>query len=691
MYMLPDKIKKRNGDIVDFNAEKIRIAIEKAMTAVRGQKHTAEVRAIVESVLTQIEGKYPNRIPGVEDVQDLVEVSLMEHRFFDVAKSYIVYRSEHQKIREEKQQEMLEKIDRKELTVVRADRKKERFDKKKLREAFQEAAKGFEKSIDVDALTEQCTLAVYDGIPTFDIEKAMVLTARSFIERDPGYDMLAGRLFLRGLMREVAGKKIPQKEWDRVYRETFVKNIKRAVELERLNPEMLVFDLEKLAEGLNVYADNLFTYRGLQTLHDRYFMRDISAENAEERRLEMPQMFWMRVAMGLALPEKDKMDRAKEFYEVISSMRFTPSTPTLFHAGTTHPQLSSCYLATVEDYLHRIFKCIGDNAQLSKWSGGLGNDWTNLRGMGALIKKTNVESQGVIPFLKIANDTTVAINRSGKRRGATCAYLETWHYDIEDFLDLRKNTGDERRRTHDMDTANWIPDLFMQRVLQDGEWTLFSPDETPDLHHMYGKAFKNRYEQYERSAQAGTMKVWKKLRAKDLWRRMITSLFETGHPWITFKDPCNIRSPQDHAGTIHSSNLCTEITLNTSKEETAVCNLGSVNLARHITQGGLELSLLAATVRTAMRMLDNVIDINFYPTPEAKHANMKHRPVGLGIMAFQDALYLLDIPFDSEACVRFADESMEQVSYHAILASAELARERGTYQTYRGSKWDRGI
>lgn len=696
--MALEKIKKRSGDIVEFNPDKIHSAIERAMLAVRGNPHTEEVRELVVYVRGELEAWCgEERMPEVEKVQDIVEQALMEFKFFDVARAYIIYREQHHKLRERRKEEELKKISQKSLYVVKRDGRREVFNEEKLRALFRDAANGLGGEVNIEDLVKQCTLSVYDGIPTDEIEKVAVLTARSFIERDPAYDFVTARLFLTTIIKKVAGKDfVPTSsnlvlgftsDLDKVYREVFVRSLRRGVEIDRLTPKLLEFDLKRLAAGIDVERDNLFTYRGLQTLYDRYFLTDTD----DEKRLELPQAFFMRVAMGLAQNEDDKNARALEFYDLISSMRYMPSTPTLFHAGTVHPQLSSCYLTMVEDDLGHIFKCLGDNAQLSKWSGGLGNDWTNLRGMGALIKKTNVESQGVIPFLKIANDVTVAINRSGKRRGATCAYLETWHYDIEDFLELRKNTGDERRRTHDMNTASWIPDLFMKRVMQDGEWTLFSPDETPDLHHLTGRAFEERYAAYEQMVQDGKIRLYKKLHAKDLWRKMLTMLFETGHPWMTFKDPCNIRSPQDHVGVVHSSNLCTEITLNTSKEETAVCNLGSVNLARHVSGGALDQAMLARTVKIAMRMLDNVIDINFYPTDEAKYANARHRPVGLGIMGFQDALYLMGMRFDSDACVTFADESMEIISYHAILASSELARERSPYETYKGSKWERGI
>jgi len=471
------------------------------------------------------------------------------------------------------------------------------------------------------------------------------------------------------------------------HRAQFPERIRAGVEAGRLDQRLLEFDLNRLAAELRHERDSLFTYLGAQVLYDRYFLKNLKQEI-----LETPQYFWMRVAMGLALSEESDRDGwALRFYDVISSLHYVPSTPTLFHAGTRHPQMSSCYLSTVDDDLSHILKCIGDNAQLSKWSGGLGNDWTNIRGTGALIKSTNVGSQGVVPFLKIVDATTAAINRSGKRRGATCVYLEAWHYDYEDFLELRKNTGDERRRTHDTNTASWIPDLLMKRVLADGEWTLFSPDEAPDLHDLYGKAFEERYEAYERAADRGEIRLFRRVRAADLWRKMITMLFETGHPWLTFKDPCNLRSPQDHVGIVHSSNLCTEITLNTSAEETAVCNLGSINLSRHVEDGEINRERLRYSVEMAVRMLDNVIDLNFYPTPESRRANLRHRPVGLGVMGLQNALYAMDLPFDSEGAVAFSDELQEFISYHAILASSELAAEKGPYHSFPGSKWDRGL
>ena len=683
------QIKKRNGNVVDFNPEKITAAMEKAMIAVLGRADQIKLTEMTNSAVSKIEQRYgEDGLPNVEGAQDVVERTLMEFNFFDVAKAYILYRERHREVREERQQETLKKIEEKALFVTKRDGGRQIFEERKLKNYFYNSMRGYEGVVNLDELVEFCVASIYEGIRTEEIGQLAIMTAKAFIERDPNYSVITSRLFLLDLYREAFGQKYAHSNLEAAYRQAFARNIKKGVEIGRLSPEMLNFDLDFLAKNLVVKRDALLNYRGLQTLHDRYFITD---KDNDDQRLEAPQSFWMRVAMGLALKEEEKERRAMEFYNVLSTLRFMSSTPTLFHAGLVIPQLSSCYLTTVDDDLHHIFKCIGDNAQLSKFSGGIGNDWSSIRATGSLIKTTNIESQGVIPFLKIANDTTVAINRSGKRRGATCAYLETWHLDIEDFLDLRNNTGDERRRTHDMNTANWVPDLFMKRVIDDEEWTLFSPNEVSDLHGIYGSAFESRYKEYEEMADRGEIKLFKKVRALDLWRKMLTRLFATGHPWITFKDPCNIRSPQDHCGVVRCSNLCTEITLNTSKEETAVCNLGSVNLVKHVINRKLDEKILEETVFTAMRMLDNVIDINFYPTPEARHSNLKHRPVGLGIMGFQDALYLLDMNFDSEEAVRFADESMEAVSYYAISASSKLAKERGAYPTYQGSKWDRGI
>ncbi|MBI5022611.1 MAG: ribonucleoside-diphosphate reductase subunit alpha [Candidatus Magasanikbacteria bacterium] len=574
------------------------------------------------------------------------------------------------------------------MLIVKRSGQREVFSVDKLKRAIDLIANDLEKEINLDALIQQASRDLFEEISTPEIIRALIMSARSRIENDPAYSFFSARLLFNRLYKEVIGaEKIDWLKFDEQYRSAFIQNIKKGAYIGRLDPRILFFDLELLSQRLQPARDNFFNYLGAQTVYDRYLLRDPEAQII----LETPQAMWMRVAMGLALQEKNRDEWAIKFYDLISTLRFIPSTPTLFHSGTARPQMSSCYVNTVEDDLDHIFKVIGDNARLSKWSGGIGTDWTNLRATGALIKGTGVESQGVIPFLKIANDTTVAINRSGRRRGAACVYLEIWHLDIESFLELRKNTGDERRRTHDLDTATWIPDLFMQRVRVGADWTLFSPDETPDLHHLYGRKFAERYCFYETRAMAGQMKLFKRLPARELWKKMISMLFETGHPWITFKDPCNIRSPQDHAGVVHNSNLCTEITLNTSARETAVCNLGSINLARHIQDRQLNKEKLQETVRLATRALDNVIDINFYPTSEARESNLRHRPIGLGIMGYQDALYQLDINFDSEAAVNFSDELMEIVSYQTMFASAELAKEKGVYSSFVGSKWERGF
>lgn len=689
------KVKKRNGSIAEFDRLRIETAMKKAFDVI-GVKTTENFFTILgDDIVEIIESRFADRVPSVEDVQDVVEKIIAQRGYFEVARAYIIYRYEHTKEREEKQREFFEKIEKNELTVVKRSGTHEQFSLDKLHRCLTHFVfpthhnAGLETSVDIDTVVKQCRVELYDGITTKDVFQALVMTTRSFIEQDPAYSKVASRLLQHSLYRETIGEdRFDIAQLDSQYREAFVRNTKKGVEIGRLDPRMLTFDIEDLSRQLVIERDDLLQYMGAQVLYDRYFLHDPYAK----RVLETPQAFWMRVAMGLALNEKDKKSEyVTKFYTVLSTLRFVSSTPTLFHSGTCHPQLASCYLNTVSDSLEHIFKVVSDNAMLSKWSGGIGTDWTNVRATGALIKGTGVESQGIIPFLKVSNDATHAINRSGRRRGAACVYLETWHYDIEDFLELRKNTGDERRRTHDINTANWIPDLFMKRVREDGEWTLFSPHETPDLHHLYGKRFEDRYAQYEVQAKKGSMELTKTIRARDLWKKMLAMLFETGHPWITFKDACNVRSPQDHVGVIHSSNLCTEITLNTSEEETAVCNLGSVNFPRHMNGNQLDRELLAETVKTGMRMLDNVVDITFYPTKEARTSNMRHRPVGLGVMGFQDMLYMMNIPFDSEACVALSDESMELVAHAAILASTELAQERGTYETYAGSKWARGI
>ncbi|MDO8555978.1 MAG: ribonucleoside-diphosphate reductase subunit alpha, partial [Nanoarchaeota archaeon] len=681
------QIVKRSGEVVDFDADKIRNVLLKAFKANNQELSEETHNEIVYSVVQEVRERFQAFVPNVENVQDIVEKKLMEHGYYDIAKGYILYRKERAEAREQKKLEDLKKLAQKKLMVIKNNGERESFNEQKLRRTLLYAITGYEHIIDVEVILQQVKEALHDDISTKEIERLLIMTVRSWIEYGMPYSYVAARLLFTQLYKEVIGQDIDYKALDRQYREAFVRNIKKGIDQGLLATDLAHFDLEVLSHALHLERDSYLAYLGAQTLYGRYFLRNIRTKEI----LETPQAFWMRVAMGLAINEDNKNERAIEFYEIMSTLRYIPSTPTLFHSGSAHPQLSSCFLTTIEDDLHHIFKCIGDNAQLAKWSGGIANDWTNLRSAGAIVKASNITSNGIIPFMKVADDTTAAINRSGKRRGATCAYLETWHYDIEEFLELRKNTGDERRRTPDMNTANWIPDLFMKRVTDDGEWTLFSPDETNDLHHLYGQAFEKRYKEYEAFAREGRMKLAKTMKARELWRKMLTMLFETGHPWMTFKDPCNIRSPQDHIGVVHSSNLCTEITLNTSKEETAVCNLGSINLAKHVMHGRLDKQLIEKTVNTAMRMLDNVIDLNFYQTIEGKTSNLRHRPVGLGIMGFQDALFLLGINYDSQACVEFSDESMELISYYAILASSRLAQERGAYTSYPGSKWDRGI
>lgn len=679
-------ITKRNGMVVPFDPTKIVIVMKKAFAAEQVPVDDAILeqmtQRVVASLTTVCEGKI--NCPTVEQVQDLVENTLMERGYYNVAKAYILYRFKQS---EERKQEVVKEIEEQRLMIERTDGSMEQFSREKMRAYVSEFTEGYEKEIDFDSIVAQVEREVYDGIKTSEMAKLVTLVLRSRIEEDPAYSVVAARQLARRIAEEAIGNlsATPKGEWGTAYRTAFVRNIKRGVEAKKYDSKLLSFDLEKLGSALVPQRDDLFRYIGIETLNDRYFVR-ISG-----KLIETPQIMWMRIAMGLALNESEKEVRAIEFYNIMSQMHFIPSTPTLFHSGTPHPQLSSCYLNVVEDDLAHIFKVYGDNAMLSKWAGGIGTAWSKLRGMGAEIKAAGITSQGTIPFLKIANDVTVAINRSGRRRGATAVYMENWHIDFEDFLELRKNTGDERRRTHDMNTASWISDLFMKRVKEDGMWTLLSPDEAVDLTETFGKKFEELYVKYEEMADRGEIKLFKRMKARDLWKKQLSMLFETGHPWITFKDPSNLRSPQDHVGVVHCSNLCTEITLNTSAEETAVCNLGSINYPKHIRNGVFDTQMVKNTITTAMRMLDNVIDINFYPTVEARTSNMRHRPVGLGIMGFQDALYMLDIPFGSDECVTFSDTSMEVIAYHAILASTDLARERGAYQSFKGSKWDRGI
>ncbi|MEK7148727.1 MAG: ribonucleoside-diphosphate reductase subunit alpha [Patescibacteria group bacterium] len=684
-----NQVKKRNGIIVDFSPEKITSAVSKAFVACNAPITTEKLLDMTKVILREVvDGGY-GQIPSVEKIQDIVELVIMNEGYHEVAKAYIIYRYEHEKIREKKQEEIIDKIEEKKLSITKRGGSQEHFSETKIKKTLARAMHGYERDIDVEAVLTQLKLNVYENITTTEITKAIIMVVRSMIELDPAYSKVAARLLLQKLYSDVFGSNFNPKDLLSAHAKTFPENIKHAVKEGSLDPRMLDFDLDKLAQKFEIANDELFEYMGLEILSSRYFQ-----ENPKTKKpVETPQMFWMRIAMGTAISEK-KEDRervALEFYDVLSKFYYTPGGRTLFQAGAKKAQLANCFLNVVPDSLDTIFKTFGDNAQYLKWSGGTGTSWTPLRATGAYIGGTGVGSQGVVPFLKIANDINIAINRSGKRRGAGCVYLETWHLDIEDFLELRKNTGDERRRTHDVNTANWVPDLFMKRVRDGGEWTLFSPDETPDLHEIYGAKFEKRYKEYEAMADRGEIKLWKRIPANDLWKKMISMLFETGHPWITFKDPCNVRSPQDHVGTVHSSNLCTEITLNTSADETAVCTLGSLNFAKFVKNGKFDRELVKSVTKTAIRMLDNVIDINFYPTEDARRGSTLHRPVGLGVRGYHDALYMLGIDFDSEEAVKFADESMEVVAYYTILASSELAKERGVYSSYKGSKWDRGL
>ncbi|WP_028450804.1 MULTISPECIES: ribonucleoside-diphosphate reductase subunit alpha [Chitinibacter] len=685
------KIIRRNGAVVPFEPTKITVALTKAFIAVQGSHaaSSAAVRELVARLTDAAVSALMRRKPDggaihIEDIQDQVELALMRSGEHDVARAYVLYRNERQRERAAARQDQPAEQQHA-INVQYEDGSSRPLDISKLKALIASACTGLEAYTDQEQILAETLKNLYDGVPAEELRKSTVLAARTFLEVDPAYTQVTARLVLHSLRREVLGEEVSHEEMATRYAEYFPRYVKKGIDAELLDEKLAQFNLEKLAAALDHNRDYQFGYLGLQTLYDRYFL------HIEDRRIELPQIFFMRVAMGLALNEINREERAIEFYNVLSSFDFMSSTPTLFNSGTRHSQMSSCYLTTVPDDLDGIFEALKENALLSKFAGGLGNDWTNVRAMGSHIKGTNGKSQGVVPFLKVVNDTAVAVNQGGKRKGAVCAYLETWHADIEEFLELRKNTGDDRRRTHDMNSANWIPDLFMKRVMEGGEWTLFSPSEASDLHDKVGKAFETAYLNYEAKAARGEMRVAKKIPALTLWRKMLTMLFETGHPWITFKDPCNIRSPQQHVGVVHSSNLCTEITLNTNDEEIAVCNLGSINLYNHLKNGQLDAEKLSRTVKTAMRMLDNVIDINFYPVRKARNANLKHRPVGLGIMGFQDCLHALRVPYASEAAVEFADLSMETVAYHAYWASTELAQERGTYGSYKGSLWDRGI
>ncbi|MBF1164155.1 MAG: ribonucleoside-diphosphate reductase subunit alpha [Dechloromonas agitata] len=682
---------RRNGAVVAFDPEKIAVALTKAFLAVEGSQSavSSRVREVVAQLTDTVVRSLTRRLPDggtvhIEDIQDQVELALMRSGEHDVARAYVLYRERRSAERAEQSAKLAETQGTPVLHVmIHGERRP--LDVGSLLKSCEAACTGIKDNVSAQLILDHALKNLYDGVSMADVQQALILSARTLIEREPGYDFATARLLLASLVTEIFGHPVAADALAQTYADYLPTFVQRGIDAELLDPRLQDYDLARLAAALKPERDHMFGYLGLQTLYDRYFL------HIEGRRIELPQIFFMRVAMGLALNEIDREARAIEFYDLISSFDFMCSTPTLFNSGTLHSQLSSCYLTTVADDLEGIYQSIKENALLQKYAGGLGNDWTPVRALGSRIKGTNGQSQGVIPFLKVVNDTAVAVNQGGKRKGAVCAYLETWHLDIEEFLELRKNTGDERRRTHDMNTANWIPDLFMKRVHENGEWTLFSPVDVPDLHDKFGAEFESAYLAYEAKAAAGQLKLHKKLPAVQLWRKMLTMLFETGHPWITFKDVCNLRSPQQHVGVVHSSNLCTEITLNTSDSETAVCNLGSVNLLAHLKDGELDQAKLAKTVQTAMRMLDNVVDINFYATPKARNANLRHRPVGMGIMGFADCLYALGLPYASEDAVEFADRSMEAVCYQAYWASTELARERGRYSSFTGSLWDQGI
>jgi len=687
------RVIKRNGSVVIYDDSKISVAITKAFLAVEGGTAAASSRIheTVAALTEQISSTFKRRMPSggtihIEDIQDQVELALMRSGDQKVARDYVLYREQRARLRAETQPETPQ---RSVINVALEDGSRRPLDMQRIQTIVTEACQGL-KDIDANTILEEALKNLYDGVSQKEVNTSLVMTARTLVEQDPNYGYVTARLLLDTIRAEAlqflgVAEAATQAEMSELYAAALQRYIPIGIEHELLTPELADFDLDLLGRALHADRDLQFNYLGLQTLYDRYFI------HKDDTRFELPQIFFMRVAMGLAIQEDDKNARAIEFYNLLSSFDYMSSTPTLFNAGTLRPQLSSCYLTTVPDTLDGIYNAIHDNAMLSKWAGGLGNDWTPVRSLGSYIKGTNGKSQGIVPFLKVVNDTAVAVNQGGKRKGAVCAYLETWHLDVEEFLELRKNTGDDRRRTHDMNTANWVPDLFMKRVFEDKDWTLFTPNDTVDLHDLYGAAFEARYVEYEKMADEGKLSVFKRLKAQDMWRKMLGMLFETGHPWVTFKDPCNIRSPQQHAGVVHSSNLCTEITLNTNQDEIAVCNLGSVNLPQHIGEDGLDLEKLQKTVHTAVRMLDNVIDINYYSVPQARTSNLRHRPVGLGVMGFQDALYKQHLGYGSDQAVEFADRSMEAISYYAIQSSSQLAQERGSYSSFEGSLWSKGI
>ena len=690
------RVIKRNGSVVPYDQEKIGIAITKAFLAVEGGAAAASTRIHnkVNELASAVTITFSRRMPSggtlhIEEIQDQVELELMRSEERTVARSYVLYREERTRVRKEETAEEEPQQAEPGIKVILDDGTEAALDIRRINTIVEEACDGL-KDVSAEEIIEEAKKNLYDGVTMEDVRTSLVMTARTLVEKEPNYTFVTARILLDNLRTEaltflgVKGE-ATQGEMEKLYPEVLETFIQKGIENEIVNPELLNMDIKKLGAALKPERDKNFTYLGLQTLYDRYFI------HKENVRYELPQVFFMRVAMGLSINEESREEKAIEFYNLLSSFDYMSSTPTLFNSGTIHSQLSSCYLTTVPDDLHGIYGAIQDNAMLSKWAGGLGNDWTPVRGLGSHIKGTNGKSQGVVPFLKVVNDTAVAVNQGGKRKGAVCSYLETWHVDIEEFLELRKNTGDDRRRTHDMNTANWVPDLFMKRVFEGKPWTLFSPNDTPDLHDLFGKAFEERYEHYESLTQSGEIEFYKKIDAGELWKKMLSMLFETGHPWVTFKDACNLRSPQQHTGVVHSSNLCTEITLNTSQEEIAVCNLGSVNLTHHLKDGKLDQEKLEQTINTAIRMLDNVININYYAVGAAENSNMKHRPIGLGIMGFHDSLYMLKVPYASDEAVEFADRSMEAVSYYAIKASSNLAKERGTYSSYEGSLWSKGV
>ena len=684
------RVRSRDGGFRPLDPERIARVLAKAKLAAEGGEVLAQrardlCTLLSRQVCEQLRARRPEGGAfDVEEVQDQAELVLMRAGEHEVARRFVLYRESRRQARANDHSVKPAAPAAPQISIAWPDGAKRPLDLDRLRRVIGEASVGL-SGVSCELLEKDTLANAFDGMPVAELSQALVLSARMRIEEEPNYTFAAARLLLDQVREQAVGRPVTQAELQDGWLEYFEQYIQSGIEYGILSRELATFDLPKLAKACHLERDNLFQFQGLQILADRYFL------HIEGRRIELPQAFWMRVAMGLAQREVNREDVAISFYEQLSTMRYVSSTPTLFNAGCANQQLSSCFLITIGDDLGDIFKAMRDDALLSKFSGGLGNDWTPVRALGSHIKGTNGNSQGVIPFMKIANDTAVAVNQGGKRKGAICAYLETWHLDIEEFLDLRKNTGDDRRRCHDMNTANWVPDLFLERVEADGDWTLFSPNEAPDLHDTFGRDFKIKYEQYEAMAKAGKIRTTKTLKAVALWRKMLSMLFETGHPWITFKDPCNLRSPQQHCGVVHSSNLCTEITLNTSQDEVAVCNLGSINLAAHTTKAGVDIEKLKETVSVAMRMLDNVIDINLYNVPEARRSNLRHRPVGLGIMGFQDALAIRGIPYASDEAVEFADESMEAVSYSAILASSKLAKERGTYASYAGSLWSQGI